>query len=363
MTLASSMNSAKTQIIEAVVNWQKEHYPDRTSDYEKCYRDLNIVFTAYIDDLTYSSTRNISYVSRRYWWNGQRQIVDYVAELALHNFMIDYVINTIATTASEEDKNKLIDLKNILVHTIEHGPEYMNYDYMHRYKYIMEYDTEKIPDEHVINQCLYEAWETTPSKQQFMPYNVFVLGPGNQTIKNKLYLNALVREYKTNFTKWDVDENDLIAVETAFLKNRVPPQYLNFKTAPYVLIFSQRINNTANPFNQQLVDRGWSFEQITDDWAYDESKPNRGKGLSMIEIGMFAHSFSNLCLRHNIDISFTRCLPMEMEWWSEFNFLNTPPQLIMTAGYGTVDRRTFYNGIPHGSDHRPDFDQVVKFIK
>jgi hypothetical protein len=228
----------------------------------------------------------------------------------------------------------------------------------------MKYDTEKLPDPFIIKQSLYEAWASTPSKQQFMPYNIFVLGPDDKKVKEMIYYKALVKEYQTNFPKWNVDVSDHLAVEAAFLSHRSLPQYLNYKTAPYILICTQRVEDQVNPFNKIQISNGFNFEQITREWQTDPKRKNRAQGLAMIEIGMFTQAFSNLCLKHNIDISHTRCLPTTMDFWTEpeFSFLENPPQLIMSAGFGKEYRRDFYPDLTHGMDYRPNFERIVKFI-
>jgi hypothetical protein len=197
-----------------------------------------------------------------------------------------------------------------------------------------------------------------------MPYNIFVLGPDDKKVKEMIYYKALVNEYKINFTKWDVDESDPVAVEKEFLKRRPAPQYLNYNTAPYILICTQRVEDQVNPFNKLLQTNGFNFEQTTGEWQTDPKRKNRAQGLAMIEIGMFVQAFSNLCLKHNIDVSHTRCLPTTMDFWSEpeFSFLENPPQLILSAGFGKTYRRDFYPDVTHGIDHRPDFERIVKFI-
>jgi hypothetical protein len=216
----------------------------------------------------------------------------------------------------------------------------------------------------LIKQSLYEAWNTTPSKQNFMPYNIFVLRPEDKKIKEALYYKSLVREYFINSDRYDIDESDPVEIEKAMLKHRATVQYTNFKTAPYILICTQRVETKSNPFNQSLTDKGWNFEQTTSEWQKDPKRKNRAQGLAMIEIGMFVQSFSNLCLQHGIDVSYTRCLPTTMDFWSdpEFSFLENPPQLIVTVGFGKIYRRDYYPELTHGIDYRPDFERVVKFI-
>jgi hypothetical protein len=352
-----NLQSKKTEIISNVIKWQQKEYPNRTNNYAKCERDLEYVLTAYINDLEFNTTRNTEYVASKYWFNNERQIKEYETEIAVHNYMVKYIINH--TIFDINKKDHLLTLKDILTNIITVGPDFMNYMHMHKYRYVMEYDTDAIIDPFIIEQSLREAWATTPSKQNMMPYNIFVLGPKDKKIKELIYYKSIQREYKTNFARYDVDENDHIAVEREFFKNREAPQYINLKTAPYVLICTQRIVTKMNEWNQYLSDNhGMNFEQI------DPVNKKRAIGLSILEIGMFTQTFSNLCLMHGIDISHTRCLPMEMEFWQEpeFNFLTEVPQLVMTAGVGKKFRREFYPPATHAIDYKPDFDQVVKFI-
>lgn len=359
-----TLKDKKSLIIDDTINWQKINHPSKTNNYNKCVRDLNFVFDAYIDDLTFECTRNIKYVASKYWFGDERQIQDYETEIAVHNYMIDYILKNVISTWDTVYKDKLVNLKSTLIEIIISGPMYMNYSHMHKYQYVMEYDTENLPDSFIIKQSLYEAWASTPSKQQFMPYNIFVLGPNDKKIKEAVYYKALLREYKTNYPRYNVDELDIIALEKAWLEHRSQPQYLNYKTAPYMLICTQRVEDQLNPFNKKLAFRGWNFEQSDTAWQTDSKRKNRAIGLAMIEIGMFVQSFSNLCLKHNIDISHTRCLPTTMDFWSEpeFSFLENPPQLILSAGFGKTYRRDFYTGLTHGNDYRPDFERIVKFI-
>lgn len=348
----------RSEIINGVINWQKQNYPERTSNYEKCRRDLNLVLYAYEYDILGNTERSIKHISAKYWFSGERQVKHHEVELAVHNYMIDLIKTK--KFLSDNHYEQIINLHNILCDVIQNGPEFMNYTHLHKFRYVMEYDVNSVVDPFIIKQALHEAWATTPSKQNMMPYNVFIIGPDNKNIRDLIYYKSVQREYKTNLTKYDgVDENDPIAVEKAFLQHRAPPQYVNLKTAPYVLLFTQRVIKKMNPWNQWLTDNwGMNFEQA------DAVNKNRARSLALLEMGMFSHTFSNLCLMNNIDVSHTRCLPMEPEFWQEpeFSFLNEVPQLVMTAGVGKRFRRDWYPGLTHGVDYKPDFDEVVKFV-
>jgi hypothetical protein len=367
-----ALKDNKSLIIDEVIYWQKLYHPTRTNDYNKCFRDLNYVFDAYIDDLTMGGSRNIQYVASKYWFNDQRQIKEYETEIAVHNYMIEYILTHFIADGHDKIhadqrnmiRNRLMYLRSVLIDIIKSGPEYMNYTHMHKFRYVMEYDTENLPDDFLIKQSLYEAWASTPSKQQFMPYNIFVLGPDDKKAKELLYRKSMMREYDVNFNRYDVDVSNWQEFEKAWIDHRSPGQYINYKTAPYVLICTQRVENNMNPWNKRLAGLGWNFEQTTSEWQKDPKRKNRALGLALIEIGMFIQTFSNLCLKHNIDISHTRCTPTTMDFWSEpeFSFLENPPQLIISAGFGKTYRRDFFPRLTHGADHRPDFERIVKFI-
>lgn len=354
----------KYYIVENVIKWLKEKFSIESDEIEKYEKNLNFVLTAYTDDLVSYSDRNIKYIGSKYWFNDIRQVENHLIEIEMQNFMADYIVNDIVE--NNEDKRFILNLKDTLLKIIEFGPEFMTYSHMHKYRYIMEYDTEDIPDLHLIKQSLHEAWNTIPSKQNFMPYNIFVLGPGPEykEIKDKIYYKALVNEYLSNSARYDVSIEDPKSVEKAMLMHRAPPQYINLKTAPYVLICTQRIEYEPNPHNLSFSLKGWNFEQMESEWKINPQKNNRAYSVSLIEIGMFIQSFSNLCLMHNIDISHTRCLPTNISFWSEpeFSFLENPPQLILTVGKGKTSRREYYRDISHSNDYRPDFEKVVKFV-
>ena len=111
VTKVNILLSKKSSIIENTIQWQKNNFIERTQDYEKCSRDLNIVLTAYIDDLRSDSTRNITYIGSKYWFNDVRQIADHNTEIAIHKYMIEYINNNILLTI--QDQEQLLNLKTI----------------------------------------------------------------------------------------------------------------------------------------------------------------------------------------------------------------------------------------------------------
>ena len=47
--------------------------------------------------------------------------------------------------------------------------------------------SDKAPPKELIEKALWEAWKTTPSKNNAMAYEVFVYGPESQDMKNKVH--------------------------------------------------------------------------------------------------------------------------------------------------------------------------------
>ena len=54
--------------------------------------------------------------------------------------------------------------------------------------HVLRYKEENVPDD-VLSKLLYKAWKVSPSKNNFMPYAVNVLGPGDKRKKLR-WLNS-----------------------------------------------------------------------------------------------------------------------------------------------------------------------------
>lgn len=356
---ATLIRSNRTEILTAVIKWQKENYPDRTNNYDKCVRDLKYVFKAYCSDIYTNSTKSIKNISSKYWFNHKRQIVEYDAELAVHKFMVDYIIKEILLERSiyKDCIEHLKKLYDILEHTIVFGPEYQSFTYMNYYKYVYEYDRSKDVDQNLFEQALYDAWKNTPSKNNFMPYKVHVISPKDRYTKELIYYKCLENETKANGNHI-TDLEELKRYEKLeYDNNNSKPNYFNVKSAHYILIFTQRVETQPNEHQQDLIDRGFVYEQM----AKNGPKKDSARSVAYLEIGMFCSNFANACLASGIDISHTLCFPSDKKYWSEpeFSFLDMNPLLIMTAGKGLKYRR---EQIPTYLDLKPDFERIVNIV-
>ena len=227
---------------------------------------------------------------------------------------------------------------------------------LNAYRYVKEYDTTKPIEKKVMVDILERAWKATPSKNNFMPYRVTVLGPEQENWKLILY--NLCLEHERSF-----DSNNKQPLheffEERYAKNNTLPQFHNIKSAPYTIIFSQRIADKFNPWQQQAIDNGRTFEQT------DAKNPMSFFKNSAIEVGMFAGNFASICLSEGIDISHTLCFPTPPDKWRISGLIDSRDpsvMLIMTAGKGLVYRQDVAKGIEL-EDTKPAFEVIVKFLK
>ena len=66
------------------------------------------------------------------------------------------------------------------------------YELLSKRRHIHLFDTEKIPPNELIDDLLYKAWKTTPSKNNFMPYHVNVLGPERWREKKSITKKCMI---------------------------------------------------------------------------------------------------------------------------------------------------------------------------
>ena len=223
------------------------------------------------------------------------------------------------------------------------------------YKYALEYDTDYNIDPRFIKKALKAAWLETPSKNNFMPYRVHVLGPEFAKEKEELYWLCLGNETKAN-GNIITDREQLKQYQERMYPSDGQASYRNIITAPYVLIFTQRVEDKPNEFQQQLVNKGYIYEQM----ATDGVKKENARKNAYLEIGMFSTNFAGICLNNGIDISHTLCLPGDKKDWPNeyFSFLDSHPMLIMTVGKGLTYRAASDQAI----DPKPDFDRIVNIL-
>lgn len=212
-------------------------------------------------------------------------------------------------------------------------------------RYVREYDTTANISESLVDELLQKTWKVTPSKNNFMPYTVHVLGPQHQHYKELVYLNAASNEGRTDNLTDPLDTR-----YTWFL-----PNYANILNCSYLFIFTLRLEDSPNPHQQQLLDRGHRYE------AVDEERLDKLYPTASLEVGLFANTLSALFLENNIDVSYTLCFQKQIDKWANIPFVTRKPILLMTAGKGKVylDEQMAKHNIV---DPRPDYHRIINFV-
>lgn len=223
------------------------------------------------------------------------------------------------------------------------------------YKYVLEYDNTYKIDLDFLRSALEAAWLETPSKNNFMPYKVHVLGPEFALEKDEIYWLCLGNETKANGEQI-TDRNQLKKYEKRMYPGKSMPNYFNIVNSSYVLIFTQRVEDKPNELQQELINKGYVYEQM----AISGVKKENARKNAYLEIGMFSTNFAGICLENGIDVSHTLCFPGDKKDWPQehFSFLDSHPILIMTLGKGLVYR----DQKAQARDTKPDFNRVVNIL-
>lgn len=234
----------KDQIIKDLVEWIKTEYPNRTSQYEKCSRDLSYIITAIVNDIEFNSGIQTQNIANKFWTRGESNLTSLNVELEVYeklkNYLMEYILD-------RDKQHRLHDLFFILSTTIKTGPQYIDksWEQMCNNR-IMSFNwTDQVPHIDLINNILRDVHDFCPSKQRRVRYNIDVIPIyNNQDLKIQIYRG----------TKTDVSKPN----------SRYNPQVL----APWVLMFSVNKDKNIENRNEQYfekeawLDIGLALQQI-----------------------------------------------------------------------------------------------------
>ena len=213
-------------------------------------------------------------------------------------------------------------------------------------KYVMDYDKNVKIDKSVIKDLLIKSWKVTPSKNNFMPYKIHVVGPKQNMIKHKIFKKCMAHE----------GYGDNVDVRQRYNKENLP-NYRNILSCSHLMIFTLRYEPDPNPFQKWLIDRGHNYP------AADKNRIHECYSIAMLEVGLFAAAFGALCLEQKIDSSFTGCFPSDITKWQDIPFVDQTPLMLMTVGKGKVYRQDIIQDTDYEKDDwKPDFNKVVNIL-
>lgn len=169
------------------------------------------------------------------------------------------------------------------------------------------YDEDRIPDLSIIQDALQQTYDAVASKQNLMPYKVYVI-VNRPDINKQLY-------------NWSKGSTGTVTANT------------NLLSAPYQFIYTARlVTDTSNKVRAD-INESQHIQPPCDPRLY---KSQANLPATCIEIGMHVTLLSKLLLGQGLDVAYTRCLDFS-KVEDNLDFIEDEPYFAMSAGY-TADR-------------------------
>ena len=229
-----------------------------------------------------------------------------------------------------------------------------HFDLLEKRHHVRKY-SDKIPPKEMIENALYKAWKTTPSKNNAMPYKVFVYGPEHK--EKKKAIHAMIHGNHDDAEHRAIERGQADKTEDG----RPNPFYEHMMYNPYcVCIHAQP--REPNDFYKFQVKRGMFFDQ-----AWPERVENF-IDTSAIEVGMFLQNLSTYLLEQGIDISYTSCFFRDIKKWHEAGLTEADyrPICLMSIGYSKLYRKDdpYVKSAAkfNRSDIKPEYKDMVKWV-
>ncbi len=230
------------------------------------------------------------------------------------------------------------------------------YDTLNQRKQVWLYDREKVPTKEKIEELITMALEITPSKQNYQPYTINILGPDKpgedkfQKEKLKLWSKVLGNHHA-------IEDRALAQGKIKDSVHIVNRNYQHILSAPYVLVFETRLCKNNDYMELGVQESSHFAEQVI------ETELESISSLISMEVGLFAHALTGLCMEEGLDISFTSCFPKRPKRWPDFSYVNREPHLIMSIGYGDFYRMNFMQKSDQEKmDWKPDPKDIINWV-
>ena len=224
----------------------------------------------------------------------------------------------------------------------------MIFDIVNKWKFTKIFHDAPNIELDVMKDILWKAWKLTPSKLNFMPYNIFVLDSSKKEYKQKLFEAAQAKTKVMNARNIYPD----------LLSNEYQDMYkATILNCDYVLLFTPRVEDDPNLFQQKK-----HFSGEYQDAFYEKQVLTEYSGIVRFEAGLFASLVRALCMEKNIDTNFIAAFENDLEYFKDLPFVKYKPFMIMTIGKAKVYRRDTLTKFALEHDRKPDFDRVVKWV-
>lgn len=216
-------------------------------------------------------------------------------------------------------------------------------------QHVWEYDTVNIPSKQIIDDILYKAWKVTPSKNNFMPYHVNVIGPDNIGAKLKVLELSKLNKKRTN-------EKANVNNIPNYSEEGNNPNFLFYNTVPYLIIYSQRVADPNPYIAKAIVEENDIYEQMHASMFRDFQTT------AAVEIGQFQANMTAFALEYGIDTTQIKCYPADIEDWKGFEFIEGPVMLIAGLGFAVSGRRENMDPWSNENDYKPETRKIIRHI-
>tara|TARA_Y100000015_G_C2387582_1_gene88351 strand:+ start:114 stop:854 length:741 start_codon:yes stop_codon:yes gene_type:complete len=235
--------------------------------------------------------------------------------------------------------------------------------------HVYDYEKKNIPDE-LVNEMLYKAWKITPSKNNFMPYQVSIIGPDQQDIKDQIWKRCAQNHQQVEESRFKVKNTKEGEQYTTQAGNRttynfaINRAYNHIRYNSHLLMFSSRVCKLQGYMKRMVEQEGHYAEQC-------EIKEVDGlRATTAFECGMFAAHLAGICIENGIDVSYNHCYTQDRNNWKELPFLwydqkngYARVHVNMSMGYGKYYRHQWLKDYKRGTDMKPEMEEVVKWIR
>lgn len=212
--------------------------------------------------------------------------------------------------------------------------------------------SDKVPPKKLIETALWKAWKTTPSKNNAMPYKVFIYGPDKKEEKEKVWHMV----YKNHINAEKVAVKRGLATRTE--DGEPNPFYEHIKYNPYLLCIHCQPRE-PNKFYEEQVKKGMFFDQ-----AWPEMV-DRFIDTAAVEAGMFIQVLTNYLLESKVDLSYTSCFWRDPQKWLDagLDHAKWRPIILMSIGY--AERYRYEDLKDWGRSHediKPEYEDMIKWV-
>ncbi len=218
-------------------------------------------------------------------------------------------------------------------------------------KHVKTY-SKKIPPKKIIDEALWKAWKTSPSKNNAMAYQALIWGPDKGIHKEAIH-SLCVKSHK------DAEDRAVeCGLSTKTQGGVENPYYAHIKNNPYLITIHSRVS-TPNKFYQKKVEEGHFYDQGF------ESHIELIIDSVSAEVGIFAANLTNYLLESGVDMSYNSCFRRDVKSWHDvgLKMVKTRPILMISVGYAERYRKDdLRDWKVEKDDIKPNSDDIIKWI-